>query len=1052
MKLYSVALTAPDTKVKSILSFKQGVLVKLNDIASSSTLRFYNVLLHAFGGEGECRDNAVIDFCLNENNYIITLTVNDKGTVRKNLKQKTAEGTVTVARENAVAKYLNNEANCDLLKVIKNCFVDVSDYKEFAKKGNLRVFDDIKGLMEVIAEADQSFVKTQQMTQDAIKKVFKLAEKGNLTDVTKEDLDKLNSLIKEKRKDAAVLSAQLLDAKQKDVFDVLTADLVNDREKTNQELEALKNYEQTIEEYKKRVEAYLDTRDVLPQAKLIANLQTEIEEATKKHRDVKEEYEWLNQEFDSIAKQLTQKQSQSDKLIALKSRLQVAIEEEKRIKRLESINAELNDSLNKLSIQVDKLTTKKVNLKNKLENIEQSINDIRGNIKEFSVPNQSIGSIVENVRAETKIIELSSQIDRLQTEIAAKESDISDKEMTISGQTRRLNSLLSLDNVINPLKTKDSIIKVIDSKINKLTLINDSLKTKQKNYNRTLEDFSFKQLKVEQSSQTLNTLLSRKQFEKEEEFKRQVILAGQRNDSVTEALPAQLTDSEIEHLKNDIANRIYSKNEIIERASAIKGALGEIERQIAINNAEIESMRYEKANINRKYMELVAQNKNEATQQYLKSLESNNSTKYLMDIQEEVVRSDTELRMYKKDAEKLQGRLTELLSRLKYLNDAAGDKSTTENLEYLTQTNDQLKRELSDISDRLNICYTEHKKLSDELDELNYTEFRVQELIMETMQKIKTNEREIVDSREKIRIIAGGDLTEKIAEAESELEDIEGERNMLAENKKELEEKVFNSKVELMQLNRIIEENTKNLNNQLAAVNQTLIVNDADENSLEIAKSMTEEEIVLLKKEIEKHEQKKNSVVLKLAVSDNVLSLLPKLKAIDPSLKTKQQKRLDELTLEIKEMEEKFDYLFAVYLNSSNAKIKLAHATHELETLNRIKSVINQTQISQLVLQDKIANIVKQANVYLQNMTKGKLLVTYFNNDLIIGDDQNNLLEFSQLDNSDRLILYTSLLLAQPSTNGIKGDWLILDERIICNRGRYFKALQLIDVDLPLAN
>ena len=85
-------------------------------------------------------------------------------------------------------------------------------------------------------------------------------------------------------------------------------------------------------------------------------------------------------------------------------------------------------------------------------------------------------------------------------------------------------------------------------------------------------------------------------------------------------------------------------------------------------------------------------------------------------------------------------------------------------------------------------------------------------------------------------------------------------------------------------------------------------------------------------------------------------------------------------------------------------------------------------------------------------MTKGKLLVTYFNNDLIIGDDQNNLLEFSQLDNSDRLIIYTSLLLAQPSTNGIKGDWLILDERIICNRGRYFKALQLIDVDLPLAN
>ncbi len=1052
MKLYSVAITAPDTKIKSILDFKQGNSVKLNDIASSSTLRFHNVLLYAFGGEGECIDNAVIDFCLNANDYKITLTVNEKGLIRKSLKQKTAEGMITVAREKSVAEYLNNEANCDLLKVIKNCFVEVSAFKEFVKNGNLRIFDDIKGLMDVIDEADKSFIKTQQMTEDAIKKVFKLAE-ADLPNVTKEDLDKLNSLIKEKRKDAAILSAQLSSIKQQDISDTLSADLTNDREKTRKELDELKNYEFKIDQCKKRVEAYLDTRDVLPQAKLIANLKTEIEEANKKLNDVKEEYEWLNQEFDSIAKQSEQKQSQSDKLIALKSRLQIAIEEEKRIKHLEAINAELNDSLNKLSVQVDKLTTKKVNLKNKLENIEQSINDIRGNIKDFSVPDQSIGSIVENVRAETKIAELSAQIDRLQTEIAAKESDISDKEMTISGQTRRLNSLLSLDNVINPLKTKDSIIKVIDSKINKLTLINDSLKIKQTNYFRTLEDLSFKQLKIEQSSQTLNTLLTRKQFEKEEEFKRQVILAGQRNDSVTEALPAQLTDSEIEQLKNDIANRIYSKSEIIERVSTIKGALGEIERQIAINNAEIESMRFEKANINRKYMELVAQNKNEATQQYLKSLESNNSTKYLMDIQEEVVRSDTELRMFKKDAEKLQGRLTELLSRLKYLSDAATDKNTSENLEYLTQTNDQLKRELSDISDRLNICYTEHKKYSDELDELSYTEFRVQELIMETMQKIKTNEREIVDSKEKIRIIAGGELTEKIAEAESELEDIEGERNMLAENKKELEEKVFNSKVELIQLSRIIEEKSSYLNSQLAAVNQTLLINNADENSLETAKSMTEEEFFLLKKEIEQFEQEKNALTLKLAVADNVLSLLPKLKTIDPSLKAKQQKRLDELNLEIKQMEEKFDYLLAVYLNSSNAKIKLAHATNELETLNSIKSVINQTQISQLVLQDKIANIVKQANVYLQNMTKGKLLITYLNSDLVIGDDQNNLLEFAQLDNTDRLILYTALLLSQPSINGVKGDWLILDDRIICNRGKYFKAIQnLPDVDLPVAS
>ena len=287
-----------------------------------------------------------------------------------------------------------------------------------------------------------------------------------------------------------------------------------------------------------------------------------LEALKEKRQALKGEIDWQDGEFASITEQLVSKQAQADSLIAKKSRMEIAIDEQKKAEELKRRNNELTESMGKLNVQLDRLETKKVNLKNNLADVEQSIAEIRQSMESFNIPEQSIGELMENVRAEVKITEIRAQTDRLQTEIAARESDIADKELTISGQTKQLNSLMALDSTVAPLKAKDAIVSVIDAKIDKLTLINDSLKEKLNNFRRALEDNGFQEMRLEQSSESISTVLVRKQFAKEEEFKRQVLLAGREepdNISVMSALPAQLDDPEIERLKSDLANRTMDR-------------------------------------------------------------------------------------------------------------------------------------------------------------------------------------------------------------------------------------------------------------------------------------------------------------------------------------------------------------------------------------------------------------------------------------------------------------------------------------------------------------
>lgn len=77
----------------------------------------------------------------------------------------------------------------------------------------------------------------------------------------------------------------------------------------------------------------------------------------------------------------------------------------------------------------------------------------------FRVPGKSVGELLETVRVDVKIDEVSAQVDKLQSEIAVKEGQIAERETTQLTLVKRFRSVEELDIAVSPLKAKDGIIK-----------------------------------------------------------------------------------------------------------------------------------------------------------------------------------------------------------------------------------------------------------------------------------------------------------------------------------------------------------------------------------------------------------------------------------------------------------------------------------------------------------------------------------------------------------------------------------------------------------------
>ena len=166
-------------------------------------------------------------------------------------------------------------------------------------------------------------------------------------------------------------------------------------------------------------------------------------------------------------------------------------------------------------------------------------------------------------------------------------------------------------------------------------------------------------------------------------------------------------------MEQELSARTMDRELLLERSYQLEGSLKEIKRHMEINSAEMESLQREKANINSRYNEIVAQNTNETVFNYLKALNADGGTKYLLDVQQDAVRSEAELAELKRATESLRAKLSALKSRMKYLKETQQQLDSTQvSVDSLVSTNDKVKEELTDIGERLSASYEQYKAVS----------------------------------------------------------------------------------------------------------------------------------------------------------------------------------------------------------------------------------------------------------------------------------------------------------------------------------------------------
>ncbi|MCX4286336.1 MAG: hypothetical protein OSJ68_03425, partial [Clostridia bacterium] len=533
--------------------------------------------------------------------------------------------------------------------------------------------------------------QARELKQNALRKVREYA--SNYKKTSPEQLDAINGELNALFGEITAATTELSDLKARKTSESLRGDIARELETTQKKYTLLTSRQAEIDDARQKVKLHDEIENLIPKVKTLKAVEEQRAEYEKKRYAITTELEWQENELVSINQQLEEKQRQYALSQDKRNRVESINNEMSYVSSLYEKNKQLNESLLELKEKLLRLSAEKVMYANKMDELEKSITEVKENLDAFDVPAKSVGELLETVRVDVKIDEVEAQIDKLQSEIAVKESQIAEKESNLVVQMKRFRSVAEIDVAVTPMKAKDTILQVLDAKYSKLETINQSLQEKSRNLDRALEDYKFRIIQIEQSKSKLQAEHTKMMLRKQEEFKREVFLNSQKvfsdDASGVFAVTANFQDQEVEALEQEISARTMDRELLIERAYQLEGSIKEIKRHMEINSAEMETLQREKSNINNRYNEIISQNSNETVFNYLKALNTDGGTKYLLNVQQDAVRCEAELAELKRSTEALRAKLSALKSRLKYLKETQQqlDSSQT-SVDSLVSTND----------------------------------------------------------------------------------------------------------------------------------------------------------------------------------------------------------------------------------------------------------------------------------------------------------------------------------------------------------------------------
>lgn len=1041
MKINKVVATDVSTNESQLFTF--GTAAEGKEVVVTRGSRLNSYLEFCFEQVPECTRDVEVEFSVNGEVYSLARLHNDDGTLRTILKKFVDEHWQVVARSKAM-EYVEQTLGESIASLLKIDYVNNKTIEGF--HGDLKRFDEIMLLSDVRESIEQAGREAKALKDNALQRVRQYA--AGALGASTQQVESVNAELEAVTKDLANATVELSELKSKQNVDGLRLDVKRELENAQQRYNMLMSRKDDVEAARERVKLR-DSIDLLvPKINTLRAVAEQRAEYEKQRYAVTGELEWQENELASIKQQLEEKERQYALSQDKRNRIEAINNELAYISSLYERNKKLNESLLELNDKLQRLNSEKTLYANRLDGVEKSISEVRQSLDTFHIPARSVGELLEAVRIDVKIDEVTAQIEKLQSELAVKESQIAEKESNQVVLVKRFRAVAELDVKVTPIKAKDTILQVLEAKYSKLESINVALQEKDRNLERAMEDYKFRILQLEQSRSRLVAEHDKTLLRKQEEFKREVLLNSQKvysdDASSVFAVSANFHDAELEALEQEITSRNLDRDLLLERAYQLEGAIREIKRHVEINNAEMATLNREKDNINKRYNEIVMQNSNEAVFNYLKALNSDNGTKYLLDIQQDAVRSESELIELKHASESLRAKLTALKSRLKYLRDTQSQlDDTRSSVDMLVTTNDKLKEELSDIGERLSAGYEQYKAFSRQLESIESKIDDVRGAIIEVSKTIKVNEAQIAASTRKAQTYAGSDdIEHAVANFRYELGDVESERQMLIDAKQNIEKSIFKKRIELEKNDWLYQSKCREFEELDQEVRFELNLKGLELDK--ITSADLDNNVEQLRKLVADYDAKKSSLAAKVANLKNLLSNQAEPVAVSKTDIEAKQRELEQLQQRQQQLAQQRALQMEAYVAASAARVKVTVAAAEARTLSNLRQTINHNEIVALLISDKIKTLLNAATQYLNAFTEGDYRLTEENYSLSVVVDGVKT-AYDDLSAELKLATYVSLLLTVTSVNSEDGRWLIFDERLAVDKNFIGEMLLRVD-------
>lgn len=948
-------------------------------------------------------------FLLDDGEYSLCRLHGEDGSVRTVLKKKTDGSFRVVARnKNALA--------CLEGKTRGYCYVNNIVVEGFG--GELAKLEQIKLLYDVRRETELAAAEAQKSMDAAASKVRAYASEQT---VTFADVQQANEKLRLAQAKAEEAKAQLAAMTAQQEAQGANREIEEKLREAQQAYDRLLDYGSRIEESRALMEKRRRVSALSTKIKALKKLEEQRAEADKNRAAVTDSLDWQQNEIAEIDRRLEEKRKQYADFAEKRSRIEGIKAQLNYISALYADNKKLNELLTELNDKKQQLLSQRAALADRMKVVEENLKEARDNLDNFALPPKSVGELMETVRADVKHDEVQKEIERLQNEITVKESRIAEKESALVTEMKRFRTVAELDVRVTPIKAKDTILQVLDAKYSKLETINLSLEEKRRNFQRALEDYRYRIAQLEDSRAKLEVKRNKAFLRRQEEFKRDVFLNSQKvfNDDASSvfAVNANFSDGETEALDQEIASRNLDRDQLVQYASRLEGAIKEISRHMEINSAEMETLRKEKQNINDRYNEIVAKNSSDAVFNYLKALNSDNGTKYLLDVQQQAVRSEAELAELKKYTETMRARLSSLKARLSRLAETqsrlGGDAA--EAIAY----GDRLKEGLEDVGERLSAGYEQYLAVVRQTESVNSKLEDVNGAITEASKTVKVNETQIKRAAQKAQTLAGSqDIEKALADFRYDEEDTESEIQALSEARQTAEKETFKSKLAYEKAQWLYENKCREHDLLFDELQKQL----ADEGlTVEQAAAFEGEDDSPLQKEIARYDAMKESLARRIesyrGIVQNTL----------PTAETERKRlELQRLERERQEQEKQLAEVSRRFAESTAKRIKATAAAAEVRTLNALKQSLSHNKMVAVLIEEKIKSLLKTASAYYAAFTGN--VQTFAEKEGRVTVDGK---PYDLLTPEDKTAAYVSLLLASP----LDGDrQLVFEERINATR------------------